>query len=496
MNQTLILNPKYYFVNDIDRVSLRSKRTSYNAMEDLWLSFVHPIQAYILGLFNNGNTISLVAKQIENEFGVDATKIAKLLLDYVENDSCLNTMFLGQSVILPEKVLIPFSEVLKKETVNRSPISLEEYDFDKISLTPDRLHRAPRSLLFMLSSKCKTRCKYCYAQLDRKHKELSYPEIESIFIDAKKTGVDYVDLIGGEVFCHSNWNQIIAKLVDLGMMPSYLSTKVALSKDEIKTLVDTGYTNVVQLSIDSFDDDDLQNIIGRKCYVQRLKQTALDLCEAGVPLQINTILTKHSSPSKLLDLYTFMTSLPTLLHWEIRVPEVSIYTRNEFAEIRATREELEGCLDFINSQILPSSTFNIYISRNALDTSYQQHKPEENMFPTGSCGILYDRLFILPDGKVSVCEQLYWHPQFLIGDLRCQTIEEVWNSSKAKLLFENIQSMYPKQTQCLNCASSGDCHRKMKKCWVKVIKAYGELNWHYPDPHCIMAPAYNHLLEY
>lgn len=26
--------------------------------------------------------------------------------------------------------------------------------------------------------------------------------------------------------------------------------------------------------------------------------------------------------------------------------------------------------------------------------------------------------FVLPDGKVSACEQLYWHPQFIIGDLK------------------------------------------------------------------------------
>ena len=53
--------------------------------------------------------------------------------------------------------------------------------------------------------------------------------------------------------------------------------------------------------------------------------------------------------------------------------------------------------------------------------------------------------FVLPDGKVSACEQLYWHPQFIIGDLKKQSIEEIWNSPKAWELYNLSKAFFVKK---------------------------------------------------
>ena len=68
--------------------------------------------------------------------------------------------------------------------------------------------------------------------------------------------------------------------------------------------------------------------------------------------------------------------------------------------------------------------------------SQYKGKPNDQCFKGGSCGILENRLFVLPDGKVTLCEQLYWHPQFILGDLKEQTLAEIWQSPRAKALFE------------------------------------------------------------
>ena len=39
--------------------------------------------------------------------------------------------------------------------------------------------------------------------------------------------------------------------------------------------------------------------------------------------------------------------------------------------------------------------------------SQSKGKPNDQCFKGGSCGILENRLFVLPDGKVTLCEQLY-----------------------------------------------------------------------------------------
>ena len=74
--------------------------------------------------------------------------------------------------------------------------------------------------------------------------------------------------------------------------------------------------------------------------------------------------------------------------------------------------------------------------------SQYKGKPNDQCFKGGSCGILENRLFVLPDGKVTLCEQLYWHPQFILGDLKEQTLAEIWQSPRAKALFEMGQTQF------------------------------------------------------
>lgn len=103
--------------------------------------------------------------------------------------------------------------------------------------------------------------------------------------------------------------------------------------------------------------------------------------------------------------------------------------------------------------------------------------------------------YILPDGKVSICEQLYWLPQFIIGDLRKQTFEEIWNSQKALDLFNMERSLF-KKSPCLSCKIIDVCNKRHRRCIVKTIKAYGTDKWNYPDPRCEYAPIINNNLEY
>ena len=97
-------------------------------------------------------------------------------------------------------------------------------------------------------------------------------------------------------------------------------------------------------------------------------------------------------------------------------------------------------------------------------------------------------MFILPDGKVTICEQLYWIPQFIIGDVNHNSIEEIWNSPKALQLANLCQSEIQENSKCKECTLFDKCFTKHKRCWANIIKAYGLENWDYPDPRCEQAP--------
>jgi radical SAM protein with 4Fe4S-binding SPASM domain len=113
----------------------------------------------------------------------------------------------------------------------------------------------------------------------------------------------------------------------------------------------------------------------------------------------------------------------------------------------------------------------------------------EELFKRNSiCSGNMDTMAILPDGKITICEELYWDKNFIIGDLMTQTIEEIWNSERATSLWYIKQDIFPDNSACKKCESFETCRSGGKVCWKKVIAAYGRENWLHPDIICPKAP--------
>jgi radical SAM protein with 4Fe4S-binding SPASM domain len=96
---------------------------------------------------------------------------------------------------------------------------------------------------------------------------------------------------------------------------------------------------------------------------------------------------------------------------------------------------------------------------------------------------------VLPDGKVTLCEQLYWHPFFLLGDLNRQSIMEMWHSEKALSLWNFSQEEVRDVSPCKTCEAFDGCRRGLGNCWRQAIAAYGPENYDFPSPDCPKAPS-------
>lgn len=83
-----------------------------------------------------------------------------------------------------------------------------------------------------------------------------------------------------------------------------------------------------------------------------------------------------------------------------------------------------------------------------------------------------------------------------LGDLKEQTLAEIWQSPRAKALFEMGQTQFRENSACTKCHIFEFCRKNHRRCLVKVIKAYGEKNWDYPDPRCQYAPSIQTNLIY
>ncbi|MCC8188023.1 MAG: SPASM domain-containing protein [Bacteroides sp.] len=109
------------------------------------------------------------------------------------------------------------------------------------------------------------------------------------------------------------------------------------------------------------------------------------------------------------------------------------------------------------------------------------YTPQRPVFCAGN----YSSVFVLPDGKVTLCEELYWNPRFILGDYSTNSLKEIWNSPAAKELYylssEKINNLSP----CKHCQILSQCRQEFGGvCWREIIKAYGNDKWDYPDPIC------------
>ena len=111
-------------------------------------------------------------------------------------------------------------------------------------------------------------------------------------------------------------------------------------------------------------------------------------------------------------------------------------------------------------------------------------KASFNFFDRGFCSGNYSSLFILPDGNVTMCEELYWIDTFFLGNVLQSSLEEIWNSSRALSLFNIKQESVPSDSLCSKCKDFVKCRSLKQVCYKEIIKNYGEDKWYYPDVNC------------
>lgn len=268
-NKVLVLNPDYHFKSDRDRIVMYSGKQVSSFSSADWVSFLHPVQAQILNAFSVARKFSVQCGLLSSKYGLSNEQVEKLLAPYTENETIFHTEFNGRKIYFPKNVLISINKV--PEPFVEDTDNIVNIDNSEINLEQDRMHVAPQSILLMLTNKCVTNCKYCYADKTTKYVPMSTEEILHLVDDAKRLKMSYIDVIGGEIFCRQDWDVIIKKIVDNGLMPNFISTKVPLDVETVRRLKNTGYSNVVQISLDSLNEQVLHSLIGCKtAYVSKM----------------------------------------------------------------------------------------------------------------------------------------------------------------------------------------------------------------------------------
>lgn len=478
-NTTYVLNPEYYFVNDINRIVV--------ANEDLKISFIHPLHAVILSYFDDNTDVPIKDKIhiISSKLNIDYKDIKTFVSMLINNKDdiviSINNQF---SSLFPANILIKKTADYKERGYEPSTFLLNSF-YDNTTL---RLNK-PIEMTIVINTQCVTDCVYCYAnrKFHYSKNKLSTQRLIEIIDEAKSLQMINVEITGGELFLEKDYLKVLTALLKNNFSPK-ISTKIPLTEKQIIELSEIGLTSL-QFSVDSLDQNIMEKTLKvGKNYLKNLLQSISLCAKYNIKVKINTIITKYNCDYKIIsNLLSYLLKYNHVYEITLGYAGYSINnTHNYFTDIAPSYGGLNVLLNKVKHEYKNEKRLMV----SGIEMLADNYKFQKNIFFNKAVctGNLF-QFYLLPDGKVTLCEEMYWHPKFIIGDLTNQSIMEMWHGKQALALYNIGREAFSKDSACKTCKDFDYCHKNASVCWKEVLETFGTENWDYPDPRCMHAPA-------
>lgn len=492
LKKTYILNPFYSLRNDRKRILLTNSpafKIPLELAEDEITSFIHPIFAIMFSFFNGKDSLDEVLYKISEALNFSIQEIYNFLEPFFENKKRVGIEYDNNFFEFPKLILLDNSKT-KYEFRNlkfSDYIINEEFDFSTY-----RLYEGPSTITILVNTVCATDCTYCY--VDRRIKDnckIPIERLKELIREARKMHVVNFDIAGTEIFLYKHWDVLVEELIVNNYYP-YLSTKLPISEHKIIKLKEIGIKDL-QLSIDTLDEKEAQvvNKINTPNYIKKMFNTLSLLEKHKINSAINVVLTNENSSlegiKKLMDKVNEYDNIEKVT---FNPAERSAYWESDdFDKRKNSANELNNIEEFLMKN---GKNYNYEIAFSSFSEKSEFINEHEVLLKAHNerslCSANKEQMCILNDGQVTICEELYWNPRFIIGNVLNQSIKEIWKSEKALKLEHLTRDDFSPMSNCKTCPSFNTCRLYTGVCWSNVASAYGEENWDFPSPSCPYSP--------
>lgn len=472
-----IFNPLYKLRYDVNRIVLID---DYRFGAEDFKSFVHPVYAWIINLFDGKTEFQEIILKISRTLQINNMQAKQILTPLMDNKEEIHIRYDGVISVMPEKLII------KAEGHTRE--SMDDSFFTKIEEVNHRDLRLfkPMNLLLCPTLKCYTDCIYCYADRKCPHKELDAEEWVKLIEQARKEDVERIDVTGGEFFMKKGWRQIAKALVENNYKPE-ISTKIPLDTDTLDDIKKIGL-GCVQYSLDTMNTEMAVNTLRVPTfYVEKLIDSIRYADSIGLQVILKPTLCKYTcNTENVKSVLDFAATLHNVKRIVVTAIGYSCFKpRENYPAIRPTFQQIEEMRNFIREC---QNEYPFPIGDDTFAYRPSDMRNAEGFKDRAICTANIDGFVLLPDGTATLCEELYWHPQFVIGNFKDMTIPQIWNSQEATRLANLGKEDFPEDSACSKCKVIDECRTNKGVCWKLVIAAYGKDKEMYPDPRCPQAP--------
>jgi radical SAM protein with 4Fe4S-binding SPASM domain len=473
VDSRLGLDPRLCLRNDVDRDILITRPPPLSDRSYLWRA-LHPSEAVVLSLLNGSRTIDEVGDiwaEVTNKSREDGRQDVERLVGLYTSPGFAD-----------DPVLVPGGGSDASVFVDYDPLDFV-IPADRLNLTERRL-RIPYRVYFIPTLYCSQKCIYCYAKLTSRPEValIAIERLKEIFDELASLGVDVIQMSGGEIFTRKSIFVILAAIMERGMVPD-IPTKIGPSFRTACRLRDLGIP-IVQVSLDSADPVILDRMVGITNYHRRAFAGMANLRRAGMNVRVNTVLTPLNTPT-IGSLIDYLGQLGNVTQVTLTPYGRSLFCHNDALFVDSAH--LESARDQAHARLERYPHMRIGVGDGPAPPAKTKADRERRWRNRAYCTANRDGFVILPDGRVTVCEELYDHPEFIIGDLTRQSVMEMWNSPRALSLMIPDQEAVP-AGPCRGCEHFLECNSTRGRCWRDVLKTYGWNKGYYPDPRCPRAP--------
>ena len=304
-----------------------------------------------------------------------------------------------------------------------------------------------RCLSLEITKKCNLNCIHCYLSAGKANKnELNLDEIKHLLKATKDLGAKSIALGGGEPLLRDDCFEIIEYASSLNLLIS-LGTNGTLIDGERASFL-SKFPIKIQISIDGANSETHDKIRGLGSYKSTIrgiefllkKNMGKDIVIAFVPMKINV----HELPD-IID-FALEHEIPV-----IQFPPLSPSgrARKNWDELKLSNEEMLWFWEFVSKRAeelkgkmdLLADCFSINIANSAVP--YR-------------CSI-GTQLRIDPMGNVFPCQCFHFGTEYLLGNIRELSLEEIVHGSQLKEIIKACFQRPLKIEECRKCPWRNFC---------------------------------------
>lgn len=319
---------------------------------------------------------------------------------------------------------------------------------------------SPYELNIDLTFRCNLRCIFCYASSVKKNEqtdEMSIDEIFNIIDEFKSLNGAFVLFGGGEPFLREDFLEILRYTKSKGLW-TYIISNGSLITEEVAYEYAKYYNPMfdkIQVSLDGSKPEVNDRQRGVKGAFEKTVSGIKNLTALGIRPIVNTVITKlnyedipnilnlaielDASTYRCLKLHKIGRGAQLKLYDKIGLDQFQYEELYDF--LNRKRDELLGIIGIAsdNACVFPMAT-------KALRDQFEKRPGEEPA--SYSCAAGTTKLAIAPNGGIVPCSYFYDFPEFHIGSLRENTLQEIWEDDERWQAFREPLKVEGKCRHC------------------------------------------------